>query len=421
MSDWFSSDEKPLEGERISVLELQKSLEPDSAAEGKTLKIPSSWRNQFWPQSGGYPNHSMQNLTFNEGDPKVVWRADIGKGSTKALPLTAQPVVIDGHIFTLDTQANLRAFSIETGKSVWETSVDNTKEDDPVIGGGIAYSGQALYVTNGYDELLSVDPKTGAINWRTKIPAPSRAAPTIINERIFVVTLDNRLFALNESNGAVLWDYSGINEVTGLLGMASPAANQDIVVPAFSSGEISALRVENGSVAWSDNLSNLRGYGSLSGLSDIKAMPIIDQGIVFAISFSGKLVAIDERSGARIWQREIGGSETPWLAGGYIYLISEDNQLVALNRKTGQIFWISELPKYEDEGDKEDKIFWTGPVMAGGKLYIASSNGQLMTYHPENGDNISRWNFKESFTIAPIVAGGTMYLLSEEGTLIALR
>ncbi len=423
-SNMFSSSDEtpPLEGERISVLALQKALEVETPlSQEQGLTIPNSWRNEFWPQVGGYPNHSMQHLSLPASPLSLAWKADIGKGSSKHLPLTAQPIIVGGRIFTLDTDTTLTAFDSQNGKKIWETDVINPNEEDPVISGGMAFAGGYIYLTNGYSEVLAIAPKDGSIHWRKKLPAPARAAPTVMNDRIFISTLDNRLLALDAKDGSQLWDYKGLLETAGLLGAASPAVNRDIVVPAFSSGEIVALRVENGSVAWSDNLSNLRRYGGLAGLADIEGLPVIDKGIVIAISYSGRLVAIDERSGTRIWQREIAGAQTPWLAGNNIFVLSNENQLIALSRDNGAIHWITDLPRYEDPSDKKGAITWTGPVLAGGRLILSGTEGRIIEVSPEKGDIKTQWSVDDTIIIPPIVAGGALFLLSEDGQLMAYK
>ncbi|MGN7439331.1 MAG: outer membrane protein assembly factor BamB family protein [Alcanivorax sp.] len=418
-------EERILEGERISVLQLQKSLVADTPLkEGERFALPNAWENKAWPQAGGYPNHSMQNLALQtqSGELKKIWSANIGRGSTRELPLTAQPIVADGRAFTLDTKSKLSAINIENGKRIWSISVKSDDEDDPVIGGGIAYAHKMLFVTNGYDEIISVSPETGDIMWRKTLPSPSRAAPTILSGRVYISTVDSRLVALDAKDGSSIWEYTGIGETAGLLGAASPGANKDIVVPVFSSGEITALRVENGSVAWSDNLSNVRRFGGgLESMSDITAMPVLDQGLVIAMSFGGKLVAIDERTGTRIWQREISGSKTPWITGNTLFVLSSENQLICMNILDGAIFWITELPRFEDEEDKEDPIHWTAPVLANGRLVLASSHGYLTEVNPHTGDVLSQIRTKKNVQVSPIIAGNTLYLLSNDGTLIAYR
>lgn len=419
ITDAFREDDKPpLEGERISVLELQKNLEPDDALlEAQGLMTPAEWRNEFWPQSGGYPNHSMQNLALAGGQLKRAWRSSIGRGSTDEIPLTASPIVVDGMIFTLNTEAEITAFNTENGRELWETEINNPDEDDLVIGGGIAYSAGRIYATNGYNELLSIAPKTGKIIWRKALSAPARAAPTIVDGRVFVSTLDNKLLALSAEDGSSLWEYLGIAELAGLVGAASPAANRDIVIPVFSSGGISAIRTANGSIAWSDNLASTRSLGGLGTIADIKALPVIDKGLVIAISFSGRIVAIDERTGVRIWQREISGSQTPWMAGNHLFVISSDNQLIALGRETGTIRWVTALP----ETQNGKKVNFTGPVLAGGRLIVAGSNGQIIEASPETGEILRTWDSDIETNLPPIIAGGTLYLLGTDGTLAAYR
>lgn len=416
-------DKAPLEGERISVLELQKTLKADKALdETQQLALPDAWTNTSWPQAGGYPNHSMQNLAILQNEFKRVWSSDIGSGSTDEIPLTATPIIAQNMIFTLDTDSRLSAFNAQTGKRVWYADVEHEDEDESVISGGISYAHETLFVTNGFDEILAVSPENGDILWRKRLPAPSRAAPTVIGGRVFVSTIDSRLVALNAQDGSGLWEYTGISETAGLLGAASPGANNDIVVPVFSSGEITALRVENGSVAWSDNLSNVKRYGGgLESLSDIKAMPVLDRGVIIAISFGGKLAAIDERTGTRIWQREISGAQTPWVAGSYVFVLSSENQLIALSITDGSIYWIAELPQFEDEEDKEDLITWAGPVLTSDHLVLAGSHGRLVEIDARTGEMTRDIKTKKNVQITPIVANETLYLLAEDGTLVAYR
>lgn len=413
----------PLAGERISVLELQRNLEPDSAAlEAQGFIAPQAWENEFWPQTGGYPNHAMQHVALGEGPLKRIWSSSIGKGAQPSLPLVASPIIVNGRIYTIDTRAELTAFDIKDGKQLWRENIaPKSERKDPVISGGIAYSQGRLYVTNGYSELLVMDPASGKIIFRKDLPAPCRAAPTIIDNRLFLVTLDNRLMAFSTEDGSLLWEYAGLAETAGLVGAASPAASREVVVPAFSSGELFALRVENGSVSWADNLSTSRRIGNLASLSAIRGLPVMDKGMVFAISYGGRLVAIDERTGTRVWQREIGGSETPWVAGNHLFVISSEGEMVGMGRDTGVIRWVTALPRFEKPEKRQGAIIWTGPVLAGGRLIATGSNGDVVEIDPDTGRLLRHWAAQGPITLPPIVAGGTLYLLSDNGTLAAYR
>ncbi len=414
--------QESLEGERISVIELQKTLEPDDLVlETLGFVPPNAWQNQYWPQAGGYPNHAMQNLELSSGELTKMWSTKIGAGQKDNLPLTAQPIVFEGKIFVMDAKSRVTCVDSESGKKLWEKKLKPKEEDEYVISGGVAYSAGTVYATSGFNNLFALDPENGEVKWSKTLMSPSRAAPTIIDNRIFVVTIDNHIYAFNAEDGEQIWSYQGLSSEAGLVGMASPAANRDIVVPAFSSGELYALRVENGSVAWVENLASLRHGNGLSSIADIRALPVMDKGAVIAVSFGGKIVALDERTGARLWQREIGGSQTPWVAGNHLFMLTSNNELAALGRDQGKVVWVSQLQKHENEKTKKGAIALKGPVLAGGRLIVAGSDGVITEIDPTNGKIIRDWSLRHEIVVAPIVAGGVMYILTANGYLHAYR
>ncbi len=418
---WFGAPEKPpLPGERISILEMQNQLMPEAKSE-TAFTLPEAWANDFWPQAGGYPNHAMAHLALNNGALKLAWSTDIGSGSSTRMPLVARPVVADGRIFAIDTDNRLSAYAIQDGKQLWRIDARKAGEKESVIAGGVAFSGGVLYVSAGYNEIIAVNPVDGSVYWRAKIDSPSRAAPTIDGGRVFVVTQTNALIALDAKTGAVLWDYAGMEGSASLVGGASPAAENGLVIPAFTSGEIYALRVENGALAWSDNLASMLRLGGLGGISDISGYPVIDKGLVFAISYAGRMVAIDAQTGTRVWTREIGGAETPWVAGDSVFVITTQGELVSLARETGVVRWVTQMKRYDNPDKRTGLIVWKGPVLAGGRLIVTGTGGRVAEIAPDTGKLLGQWTTGKNLTVPPIVAGQTLYLLGDDGTLLAYR
>ncbi|MDY0008326.1 MAG: PQQ-binding-like beta-propeller repeat protein [Bdellovibrionales bacterium] len=417
----FGSDkEPPLPGERVSVLQLQKDLVPNPALEAEDIALPEIWENKFWPQPGGYPNHAMTHVALS-ADMKRVWTADIGAGGDKRTPLTAVPVIADDRVFTLDTAGHLSAFQLENGKRLWRQSVVPRGEGPAgAVGGGLAWHEGKLYVTAGYKHLMAVDPSTGGDIWRAVLPAPARSAPTIMDGRVYLVTLDNRLMVYTAADGKLLWQYAGVSEATNLLGSASVAADETLVVLPLSSGELYGLRPENGQIVWQDNLSAVRRGGSLAAIADVRGLPVIDRGLVLAVSYSGRMVALDQVSGQRRWQREIGSAEMPWVAGDNIFVVTGDQQMVALKRSTGDVRWVADLPRWKD-AKRSEPVVWAGPVLAGDRLIVTSSNREMLELSPLDGSVLAEHRLPAETTLAPVVAGGTMITLSQNGTLSAWR
>ncbi len=414
-------DQIPLPGQRISVLQLQQDLVPDATLQNQPLALPAAWSDDFWPQSGGYPNHAMGHLALGDGLKKV-WSSDIGSGGDRRDPLIVQPIVADGVVYTLDTEAEVSAFKLSDGERKWRVNAAVDHEDDGgYIGGGLAFSAGKLYVTNGYKQLICLNPADGKQLWSADVPAPVRAAPTVAGGKVYLITLDNRLMVYSAEDGKPLWSYAGVAETTNLLGSVSPAVNASLVVMPMSSGEVIGLRSENGQAVWQDNLSTVRRSGASSVIADIRGQPVIDQGLVYAVSYSGRMVAIDEISGQRVWQREIGSAEMPWSAGDTVFVLSTDQQVLALTRISGAIRWVGALPRYEDEKSKEDPIVWTGPVLAGDRLILASNRGQMVEMDPQNGHTIKTTKLPGNVLVPPVVAGGTLLILTDDGDIVAYR
>ncbi len=416
-----SSDEgERLQGERLSVLIHERALSPDPELQDAEILLPPPAPNPDWPQAGGYANHAMHHLEIAD-ELKEAWRADAGAGADDEERLIAQPIVAEGRLYVSDVDTRISAFDTETGRKLWDTELTPDDEDDGHMSGGLAFENGRVFVTTGFAQVIALDAENGKELWRRNVDAPMRTAPTARGGRVFVVTLDNQLYALNGATGETLWTHRGIAEVATLLGGASPAVDAGIAIVPFSSGELLALRVESGRDLWTDSLAALRRTDVLSSLSQIRGRPIVDRGRVYAVSHSGQTAAIDLRSGQRVWDAEIGGQESPWIAGDYLFMLTNESELICLSRDTGRIYWIRPLPRFEDPDDKEDPIVWTGPILASDRLIVAGSQGTALAVSPYDGRIIGEQDLPDGVSVAPIVADRTLYVLTDDAEIVALR
>jgi len=425
VKDWFNPEKKAkLKGERIPVMLLNDEIKPDPGIQDLQVQLPAPQSNPAWPQAGGNPNHDMQNLALSDS-PKEAWSVSIGSGKSAAWKHLAAPVMADGRVFTMDTDSVVTAFDAASGSSVWHTDATPNSDDIDIgsgdVGGGLGYAEGRLYVTNNYGEALALDGKSGKILWRRALGGPTRAAPTTADGRVYVVTADNQLHALSVKDGAVEWTHAGLSEVTGMLGAASPAYETGLVAVPYTSGEIYGLRPDNGRVLWSDTLAAIRPSDSVSSLADIRANPVIDRDRLIVVGHSGRMEAIDLRSGGRAWDEPIGGISMPSVAGDFVFVISTDNRLICLTRDDGRIRWVTQLDRWENVEKKRYPILWVGPVLGGNKLIIASNDGRMLAVSPANGAIMNAIDAGDAISVAPIIANDTLYVLTDSGYLKAYR
>jgi outer membrane protein assembly factor BamB len=414
-------DEAPLPGERISVLLLERGLEPDPELANDPVVLPRPLVNEAWPVAGGNANHAPHHVAV--GDRlEIAWSRGVGEGENDDNLILSPPIVAAGHVYLLDSETTVFAIDLASGTEAWERELIPEYEDDEAsLGGGVAYESGRLFVTTAFGDIMALDATTGDTVWQQNLSAPLRAAPAVADGRVFAITYDNRLVAVSALDGEILWTHEAIVESAGLLGAAVPAVSGDLVIASFSSGEVVALRVENGRQAWTDSLIFQGRLGARTNLSDIDASPVIDRGVVILISQSGRLVATDLRSGLRIWDQEIPSTQMPWVAGDYIYVVTVDAEVVCLRRGDGRIRWVTALPRFEDPDEREDPIIWSGPVLAGDRLVVTGSNGTVYAVSPYSGALLGQQDMPDGVRLPPVVADGTMYLLTMDADLLALR
>lgn len=425
LDDWFGSPDKTprAQGERISVLSFDSQLDPDPQLQETPVSLPKPWKNAEWPQAGGYPGHAMHHLELGDS-LKRAWTASIGESADDTQKILAQPVVADGRVFTMDAAANVSAFDTRNGRRLWRVSLTPRKEDEGAMGGGLAYHAGKLFVATGYGDVFALEPTTGRVFWIAALKLPIRGAPSADAGRVFVITFDNQMHALDIERGEEMWTHTGIAEPAGFLGAANPAIEGNIVIAPYSSGEVLALRADTGAVAWSEQLVRSTGRISQTGtLNDINGRPVIDRGRVYAVSQSGRFIAIDLRTGERVWERVIASVQTPWIAGDFIYAITIDAEIICLSRRDGRVKWIRQLRRYEDPKAKTNKgiIAWFGPVLAGDRLLVASTDERVLAISPYTGDLIGQVSLPDKAAQPPVVADGTVYIVTDDATLIALR
>lgn len=411
----------PTVGNRTPILVSENDVQADAQIATVPVVLPPATINAGWVQPGGSASKSLGHLSLSN-TPAQAWSRSIGDAGGSRARLAAAPVVANGRVFTIDTEATVRAFDAQTGGEVWSVRFGSEiGSEEALFGGGVSVSGDRLYVTNGVGYAGAMNAADGSLIWKVRPGGPLRGSPTIANNNVYVLTQDNQIFALDPTTGETRWNVSGTLEVSGVFGVAAPASAQGTLVAGFSSGELIAYRYENGQIVWQDGLNRTSISTSVSTLSDIDASPVIDSGFVYAIGQGGRMVALRLITGERLWEVNAGGLSTPWIAGDWMFAVTDDARVLAIARTNGRIRWISQLPRYRDEEDRKGPIFWRGPVLAGGQLILVSTRGHLAFVDPSSGYLSRMEELDEGVELPPIVANNTLYILDNEGELSAWR
>lgn len=411
----------PTVGNRIPILSrIESGAKVDPAMAGISVVLAKAETNTNWAQAGGTASKAYGHPALGEA-PRQLWSAQIA-GSTNARRLAAAPVIGDGKLFAMDTEGMLRAFDANSGTVLWTASfkIDGDGASS-VFGGGASYSDGRVYVTTGVGEVAALNANDGSQIWKVKPAGPMRGSPTIAFNAIFVMTQDNQILSLDAADGALLWNQSASVGQSGVFGVAAPAAGAGSVIAGFSTGELIAYRYENGSQLWLDALSRTSISTQVGILTDIDADPIIDRGRVLALGQGGRMAAYELVSGQRIWELNVAGISTPAVSGEWIFTLTDEGKLMCIARSTGRVRWLTQLARFENEEKKKNPIFWTGPLLAGNRLWLGNSRGETYSASVADGMVSPFVTLKESVTLSPVVANDTLYWLDDSGRISAFR
>ena len=133
--------------------------------------------------------------------------------------------------------------------------------------------------------------ETGKIIWKKNSATPIRATPTLIENKVIILTLDNRTMVFDKNNGNLIWEHQGIQSSTSLLGQPKVAVDGNLVLLPYSNGDIFALNLTNGAEIWRQSSVNIEQSETTNSFTDIDANPVMLKNLIVIASTSGKVLA----------------------------------------------------------------------------------------------------------------------------------
>lgn len=390
--------------------------------QSRAIRLPSQTSNKEWTQAFGTPANRVSHAALRVA-PQLIWSTPIGKGDARKQRITADPVVGGGLIYTLDAGARVSAVT-SSGAVAWFTDLTPARDDDKdATGGGLAYAAGTLYVSLGYGRLAALDAITGGIRWQQKLEATGSGAPTVSGDLIYLVAGDDTGWAIKTDTGRIEWQVQGTPSVANVLGAPAPALTSKFAVFAFGSGDLVATFRRGGLRRWDASVTARQSGRAAARVSDVTGSPVISGNTVFAGNHSGRMVAVTVDTGERIWTADRGAIGPVWPVGDSIFAITERSEIIRLSASDGEIIWMQKLPGFvKDKPKKRSKIYaHYGPILAGGRIIIASNDGYLRFFAPEDGSVTAQVVVPDGATTAPVVAGNTLYVVSTKGELHAFR
>ncbi len=334
------------------------------------------------------PGHSGSSTDPTGPDWTVAWADNV------AGPLS-YPLIASGEVFALSDSASptLYAFSASTGAIIWQDSVGGT----PL---GITYDDGQVFEQSG-DLLSAFAASNGALNWSAAIPYQYyfTSAPSAENGIVFTDGAGGggTMYAFAESSGDLLWTASVENGDN-----SSPAVGPNGVYGSYACNLTQAFNPTTGSGLWTYEDGCEGGGGQTAVLADgdlfLRDLVLnaatgavvssLDAGLAPAVDADnvylendGTLRAQTVTNGSVLWSfAGDGGLDTsPIVDNGVVYEGSSSGKLYGLSAVTGQVLWSTSVGSaITPAGTETDSFSGLGE---GDKLLAVPSENKLTVFH----------------------------------------
>ena len=372
-----------------------------------------------------YWSKNFQNVKNNLGNMKTISsitdKKKIFSGSGK-LKNTSNPIYFDERLCSIDSDGSLYCLDTISEKLIFKIKNEQSNFNKiEIIRGGIAYFDDKIIYADAYGQIKLLNAISGEPIWSTQIDFPILSSPLIYRGYIYLISSDNRIFAIDINDGSNAWSFQTTAENKKNVKTSSPAAFENLIIVPFSNGELIAFKYDDGRPVWSENVSKVSLVSNFD-IKDISANPVINGSNVYTISTNGKLISTNIINGQRNWSIDISGSRTPIISGNVIYVIDEDSRLVCINISTGEIYWIRELEKYRKGNKVKDLNLWLSPYLINNLIYNISYFGEIKIVSPKTGEILAIENLGiKGIVSQPIVLQDRVYVVDERSNVFRIE
>jgi outer membrane protein assembly factor BamB len=350
------------------------------------------------------------------------WSARIGSGLGKKY-LRLHPAVAGDRVFAADGYGLVEARNRFDGKRVWRTRIgDNPKgffnafnffdrRDPAYVTGGVGTGLGMVLLGTALGEVVALSASDGAEQWRVNVGSEVLAPPVGGSGLVIVQTIDGRLLALERDDGRVRWSFDTQVPVLTLRGTSTPVLSAGVVYAGFANGTVAAIRAENGEPLWQHQVMLPEGRSELDRMVDVDGTPILSGGILYVVSYQGRLAAVRASDGSLLWEREMSSYLDLTSGYGQIYVVDADDVVHAVDQRSAE-------PEWSQAGLFRRRL--TSPVAFSNYLVVADEDGYLHVLAQSDGRFLGRVRVdRKGVRARPVVEGELFYVLGNSGSLRA--
>jgi outer membrane protein assembly factor BamB len=245
-------------------------------------------------------------LALRAKDGKLLWRFPLpGRSETS-------PMVVGKRVFVGSESGDIYALDRTTGKQLWHVSTAGA------VKGGLAYYDGVLYDGNYAGQVFAIDASNGQYVWQSSTQGLSfgrggsvYSTPAVAFGRVFLGSVDNRVYSFDQDTGDLLWSHSTGDWVYAAPAVADTPRTDPTVYVGSKDQTFYALDAKTGEVRWQKDLGTVI-LGGASVLGEVV--------YVAGLGPNVGTFGFDAKTGHKVFESDLGEYNPVISDGARMYL-----------------------------------------------------------------------------------------------------
>ena len=272
---------------------------------------------------------------------------------------------------------------------------------------GIVADSNLIYFGSKQDTVTAINHQDGQVLWQRVMSSEVMSISRSFNNLIYVMTNDSKITAIDISTGKFVWINSQIPSELSIRGSSTPIIYEDKLYVGFEDGKIVSYNALNGDIIWEVQIPAIKTETIIDRLNDIDGSVLVDDGVIYAVSYQGGLIAVDIYNGQILWKKEASSINSLASDSENIFFVNNDGILISLDKYTGKVKW---------KQNKFLKRLIGSPIILNNYIIVNDIENYLHIFNVDSGLISGRIKLKSPIQ-SIFKEYDSLYLLSKEFSL----